>query len=212
MFEIEGTETEPVLYKVTGSWFDPNRASRLLFDVDSRPQLTFRFAEEGRYLLKVGGGGGPDSSYRLRIAPVEEKTPSRLTAGQWRERGFSRKIETDWLEQLRSRTISRPTDGVSDREDGEDRSATLTTVKEQEPNETREQALEISIPTVFEGAVERPGEIDTFRFKLAGEQALAFEIETPDVVPQRFSPRLAVLDAEGREVLTNIYKASLITP
>ena len=209
LFEMEGTGTEPVLYKVTGSWFDPNRASRLLFDVDSRPQLIFRFAEEGRYLLKVGGGGGPDSSYRLRIAPVEEKTPSRLAGPRWRERGFSRKIESDWLEQLRSRTLSRPTDGISGKKDeggSEDLSATLTIVKEQEPNETRGQALQVSIPTIIEGAIERPGEIDTFRFKLAGEQALAFEIETPDVVPQRFSPRLAVLDAEGREVLTNIYK------
>ena len=209
VFETGGTATEPVLYKVTGSWFDPNRASRVIFDVDSRPRLTFRFVEEGRYLLKVGGDGGLDSSYRLRIAPVEEKTPSRLAGIQWRERGFSRKIESDWLEQLRSRAISRPADGTSGREDNggkEDLSTTPSIVKEQEPNETRGQALEVSIPTVIEGAVDRPGEIDTFRFKLAREQALAFEIETPDVVPERFSPRLAVLDAKGREVLTNIYK------
>ena len=37
-------------------------------------------------------------------------------------------------------------------------------------------------------------------------QRLAFEIETPNATPPDFSPRLAVLDSEGHELLNNIYK------
>ena len=48
--------------------------------------------------------------------------------------------------------------------------------------------------------------MDYFKFKAKAGQALAFEIETPDIPPARFNPRLGVSEANGQEVFANIYK------
>ena len=62
------------------------------------------------------------------------------------------------------------------------------------------------MPTVLEGATERPGDVDIFKFKVEAGQGLAFEIETPEKGPPFFNPRLGVFDAGDQEFLTNVYK------
>src|SRR5262249_56637698 len=53
----------------------------------------------------------------------------------------------------------------------------LSSIAEHEPNDLMAQALEISIPVIVEGAIQRPGDIDSFKFKVKAGQRLAFEIE-----------------------------------
>ena len=223
IFEMSGAGKggKPELYELTGSWFQPDRVARLSFDMEHRPRHVYSFTRKGRYLVKVTGNGGADSSYRLRIAGADDGA-SYPNASSWHERLFTRKLEPERLQQLWARTLPAPSKGAApyassngstrkavgpEREDNPVSTASsLPILSEQEPNETSSQALDISIPAIVEGVIERAGDVDTFRFTLKGQQALAFEIETPQIAPLRFSPRLGVLDAEGKEILTNIYK------
>ena len=210
VFEHEGAGSS-TLYEGNGSWFDPNRVTRLDFVEtkfitqilqSSETRLSYRFTKKGHYLLKVGGATPPDSSYRLRIAPIQDATPrgstlrgvygGLLTRRQWQEQNFVRKIGPEWLRLLQSRGAATST-------------STLTTVREQEQQEGETQALPAVLPTLIEGSIERPGDVDRFRFRVKAGQRLAFEIETPAEGPPLFNPRLEVLDGDGREVFNNIY-------
>ena len=77
---------------------------------------------------------------------------------------------------------------------------------ETEPNDMTDGALPIFVPTVIEGAIGRPGDVDIFRFQAEAGQRLAFEIETPDRKPPQFNPRISVVDSQDRELFTNIYR------
>ncbi len=210
VFEFEGTG-QATLYEVTGSWFDPNRVVRLDFVENLLPryheisdsQLTYPFRKDGRYVVKVTGASEPDPFYRLRIVPLEAAT-LRLASSRWHERSFSRKVDREWLLRVGSRSLTAPHDGAGTREDGGDATATPAITRETEPNEV--QAPAIGVPAIIEGAIERPGDVDSFRFKVTKGQRVAFEIETPATPYPYFNPRLQVLDQEGQEVLTNVYK------
>ncbi len=82
----------------------------------------------------------------------------------------------------------------------------VDSLPEQEPNDVRKNVASISIPAVVEGTIDRPGDIDHFRFEVLSGQSLAFEIETPRLAPPQFNPWLKVLDSQGREVFDNVYK------
>jgi hypothetical protein len=77
---------------------------------------------------------------------------------------------------------------------------------EREPNSSVNEALEISVPSIAEGSIERPGDIDIFRFQVEPGQRLAFEIETPETKPPHFHPRMGVVDRENRELFTNVHR------
>ena len=180
------------------------------------------------------GTGGPDYVYQLRVAPAPDLRAGPPAGPfvykeipvprQWRERTFTRKIEDDRLKQLWARTVgvahqeaAAETGRVTAEEaEGsslekpiakqEARATAFTTLVEIEPNDERSQARKISVPGLAEGTIDRPGDSDFFEFAAKPDQALAFEIETPDARPVRFNPRLEILDAGGREALTNLYK------
>ena len=82
----------------------------------------------------------------------------------------------------------------------------VDSLPEQEPNDSRKNVVPISIPVVVEGAIDRPGDVDHFKFEVVSGQSLAFEIETPRLSPPQFNPWLKVLDSEGHEVFNNVYK------
>ena len=235
-------DPELTLYELTGSWFDPRRATRLAFNdeptspfVSNAPKLTYRFSKAGRYLVRVSSfmwKGSPDYSYQLRITPSEtpvadersgEGGDSSPAASGWRERAFKRVLEADRLEQLWSRTVpgrapepaSTPggsaageaSGGVqAERDDLSVDSTVPAIVIAEEPNDDFSQALAVTVPTVLEGAIERPGDVDIFKFNVEAGQGLAFEIETPVTSLPSFNPRLGVFDAGDQEFLTNIYK------
>ena len=178
------------------------------------------------YQLRVVDARRSDSS------PAEEVTlqvAAHPGPPDWRERDFHRELAPERLTMLRSRTVSVPVDddasgkgdstgssgsAVSDSTQIEalDLSAftgVLPSVREREDNEPPEQALEITLPIIVEGVIGRPGDIDHYKFKVQSGQKLAFEIETPDSRPPDFNPRLAVLDATGKELFSNISTAKV---
>ena len=180
------------------------------------------------------GTGSPDYVYQLRVAPAPDWRAAPPAGPfvykeipvprQWRERTFTRKIEADRLKQLWARTVeARHQEAATEagRITGEKvegpslekpaakqeaRATTFPTLVETEPNDEPGQARKISVPGLAEGTISRPGDADFFEFEAKPDQALAFEIETPEARPVRFNPRLEILDTAGREVLTNLYK------
>src|SRR5439155_4328555 len=84
--------------------------------------------------------------------------------------------------------------------------ASITPLKETEPDDNLSQAVTVPIPALVSGTIGHPGDVDTFRLKAAKGQRVAFEIETPDIAPPRFNPQISILDAEGREIVNNIRK------
>ena len=73
-------------------------------------------------------------------------------------------------------------------------------------NDTSEQALELTVPFLLEGSIERPGDLDLFKFWVKEKNRLAFELETPQTSPPYFNPHVSVLDKFGKEVFTNYFK------
>ncbi len=231
-FEIalaEGFEPRLILYQPTGSWLDQNRPTRLLFDdqlstdiIPIEPRMTYTVPQKGRYALGVSslfGKGSPDASYLLRLSlgePMASRRDLRGEPASWRERTFTRVLESNWIATLRSRTAetakySSPTD----RADSEDAAEEATkaslamiprSIPESEPNDSVEQARQISVPTIIEGRIGRPADIDNFRFQVEAGQKLAFEVETPAARPPHFNPRFGIVDAQDRELFSNVHR------
>ena len=193
-----------------GSWFDAERRVKLgtantatlhKFISAYKPRLIHRFAKGGGYTLEVRGE--PGASYQLQIgAPadfpplVRPHGPDKLAGDRWQERGFSRRLEPDRLGRLRARSGGsvrqaslavmekqlRDLMGLSSEEKASGLAAArpAAIVREQEPNDDARQALPVSIPSIVEGAIAFPGDVDQFRFELKEGRDLAFEIETPE--------------------------------
>ena len=236
VFELTGSVKQLGLYEARGSWFDPKRAVRLAVREREKPRLRYRFQNGGHYLLQVQsffGDGGRDMTYQLRIAPPDLRaaSPSGEEMGRLGgprdlvERTFTRRLEPDRLQLLWSRSIQKPASQPTPRpgqaaSGGGDRvaqaeeqsinfslaTAVATVIQEKEPNESPGEALEMVIPTIIEGTVGRPGDVDCFRFQVEQGDQLAFEVETPQAAPSLFNPRLGVSDEDGNEFLTNIHK------
>ena len=236
LFEVTGSVGQLELYQAAGSWFDAERAIRLAINERAKPRLSYRFQEESQYLLQVKsllGNGGPDTVYQLRVASASRAATAQAgketgwpaKSGQLVERTFTRKLEPNRLQVLGSRTVQKPVrpamtrsgvaaGGGGDRvtqaqERSMDRSAApvvAAVIEEREPNETSGQALEIAVPTIIEGVIDRPGDVDCFQFQVQQGDQLAFEVETPQSGPPLFNPRLGIRDEDGNEFLTNIYK------
>ena len=196
--------------------------------VGARTQITLRhrFREAGRYFVEVGSLGGnsaPKYVYQLRGVAAAQPPLSETGQPNWKERSFTRKLEAERLETLWSRTVKIPEKRIEEKRGGPSglerrpgtdadrtdadlslRHAGLQILPEQEPNARLSESMEIPVPSIAEGIVERPGDVDTFKFRVDSGQKLAFEIETPAQLPPYFNPILKILDSKGREYLTNL--------
>ncbi len=216
------------LHRAQGSWFDPDRPLRLAYSPDA--DLSHRCQRSGLYLIEVGsalGIGNPNVSYQLSVSASQEPVsfpkiqtilpPTPLARIQ---QPLQRPLRLDRLQRLLARTVS-PTDtapspgkGGRDPSPGGSVASTLTerpaldcqTLAESEPNERAGQAPQVALPILLEGAIERAGDLDLFRFRVEPQTALAFELETPEAAPPEFNPHLSVLDENGEEILTNYFK------
>lgn len=218
------------------SWFDDERRVKLgtantaVFHKNIsayQPRLTHRFAKGGWYTLEVQGE--PGASYQLQIGAPADFPPlvraqglDKLAANRWQERGFYRRLEPDRLAALQARsggsarqaTLAvlekqlRDLMGLSggERPDGLAEPRTAAIVREQEPNDAGKQALPVVVPSIIEGAIDSPADVDHFRFELEDGRDLALEIETPERHSPYFNPRIEVFDQAGRELVDNIYK------
>ena len=228
-----GFDPHLALYEPTGSWFNARQVTRLAFNderksrqSDPSPRLTYLFSRDGRYLVKVGSflaKGGPDAVYHLRIAA--QSNPEKAVSArrsEWQEHAFTRTLNPNRLQDLWSRTVRAvppektesqpqvlPARGPSvalNEEDPEpiDPGVMTASIKEEEPNDAADHAQSVSSPVVITGAIDRVGDIDSFKFDVRAEEKLAFEIETPQSEPPRFNPRLELLDPTDHRLWTKI--------
>ncbi len=224
------------LTRPDGSWFDVERRVKLgaantavfhKFISAYKPRLIHRFAKGGWYTLEVTGE--PGASYQLQIGAPADFPPlvraqgaDKLAANRWQERGFSRRLEADRLARLQARSggsARQASLAVMEKQlrdlmglSGEEKPSGLAAarpaavVRELEPNDDAPRALPVAIPSIIEGSIGFPADVDHFRFELKEARDLAFEIETPERHFPYFNPRIEVFDQAGRELVNNIYK------
>jgi hypothetical protein len=217
------------LYEAGSSFFDAHRPSRLAASYApltmksaDEPRIAYHFAKSGRYLLEVAGN---QVSYQLRIGPSVSAIAKKDAA--WAERSFVRKIESGRIDSLWMRAVRAPAADASVMQSGAGGAAVvekvavaaslprgldaaagalLPIVEETQPNDTPAQAKPAPIPSIIEGAIDLPGDRDYYKFTVKSGERLAFEIETPQTRPPQFNPLLTIYDADGKTVLTNVYK------
>ncbi|MSO22718.1 MAG: hypothetical protein EXQ58_05570 [Acidobacteria bacterium] len=224
---------ELALYHAAGSWFDPHRPTRALFEEERSSDLMplapggiYRFSEGGQYFLQVSGlfgQGCADCIYQvrafsraLRAESISQTEPVR---SEWIERSFERRLTGSWTKDLEARSVKRPETSGTGVTSGPasfvrvvanpeptrlNPSSQPLAVVEHEPNDRPSQSESISIPGVIEGTIERPGDLDSFKIKVEAGQKLAFEVETLDAKAPYFNPRIGVIDSQDRELFSNV--------
>ncbi len=232
LFEVApafGLDPVLSLHDREGSWFDPERP--VVLDSNDDPgRFTWRFEEAGRYLVSVKpflGVYEPDFAYQLRIVPTDaaQKPGSTLVSPKIVNDGrFGRDVGPERIKGIKTRSrfavVPAPVSvavnvstsaAETPPEMGGATQDSVTTgpiviVHETEPNDARDQAVMLSYPGIVEGAIEQPGDVDHFKFSLAGPAQAAFEIQALDAQPNRFTPWIAVFDAMGEEVADNLFQ------
>jgi hypothetical protein len=131
--------------------------------------------------------------YQLRISAGAGTTPSLRTLPKpgWQEHTFTRRVSADWLKQLRERGALAPS---------ADNLETFHAVEG-----TVKPLPAMKVPGIVEGVISRPGETQRITFHMKDAQDLVLEVETADATIPLFNPVVRVLDATGREVVTNVY-------
>ncbi|MDB5293048.1 MAG: hypothetical protein JWL69_4289, partial [Phycisphaerales bacterium] len=76
-------------------------------------------------------------------------------------------------------------------------------IAEKEPNNTPEQAQEVSLPATLVGKIEGGGDVDCFRFTAAKDQKFVFDVHAARSSSQ-LDAALSILDAKGHELPTKI--------
>ena len=224
---------EVAMYHQAGSWFDPHRPTRALFEEErssdlmpANPGGTYKFSEDGQYFLQVTGlfgQGCADCTYQVRVFPtatwVESISQTQPVRTEWLERSLERRLTEGWINQLEVRAVKGPEAPARELASGQPSfvrvvaspeppeikvSSHPVPVAEHEPNDRPPQSERISIPAVIEGTIQRPGDLDSFQFKVEAGQKLAFEVETSDARPPYFNPRIGVIDSQDRELFSNV--------
>ncbi len=200
---VPGFDPSVRLYERSGSWFDPERLNELASNdeplyfpgLSTAARLVHRFERGGQYCVKVqgfSGQGGPDSVYRLRIAPEITPPPSLRpdSPANWEERQFTRVLSEDRLQELRKRG-GLPLEGAA--------IEVYRAARENAPPPV------MTAPGMVEGRIEQPAETHHIRLKVDRPQDLAIEIETPQATMPRFNPVVRLMEPGGREIATNVY-------
>jgi len=224
---------ELALYHAAGSWFDPHRPTRVLFEEErssdlmpANPGGTYRFSEDGQYFLQISGlfgQGCADCTYEVRafssVAGAESTSQTLPVSSEWWERSLARHLSEGWTKELEAHSVKGPEAPAKELPSGQasfvrvvaspeppqvKTSSHPVAVLEHEPNDRASQSESISIPAVIEGTIERPGDLDSFKFKAEAGQKVAFEVETSDARPPYFNPRIGVIDSQDRELFSNV--------
>jgi hypothetical protein len=167
----------------------------------------------------------------LRIVPAAQKgfamSGPKLAhelEGRWQERSFARELRLDRLKALRSRAVevanvkpgtpdeskaisaasAAPIEAPPMPENRRDAPATeLVLTAERESNS--DEAAAITLPSLIDGKIDSPGDVDRFKFHVEDGARLVFEIETPRKPAPLFTPRIGLFDENGHEVLSNVF-------
>ena len=179
------------------------------------------------------GSGDPNHGYQLRIVRRQSPVPlwvlgklAHPDPGDWLERdsatlrqlgSFQRPLESNRLALLQLRSGTKPANGEipasAKPAPAEGNPSTLPPphplqldpAPEVEPNDSVARPGTVKIPGLIKGRIQKPGDVDLFRFQAKAGQQLAFELETPRVSPPHFNPWLKLLDEGGNELVSNIY-------
>ena len=180
------------------------------------------------------GAGNPNHGYQLRIFRRQSDAPQWVLGklahpdpSDWMERdsatlrqlgSFRRPLQPNRLDLLQSRSGMIPENSASsvpvERSYGEGASAShpisphdslLDVEAEVEPNNTLNHPSIVKIPSLIEGRVQKPGDVDIFHFQATAGQRVAFELETPKISLPQFNPWLKLFDDKGNELVSNIY-------
>lgn len=216
------------LFARTGSWLNPGRLTRLAYNDEpihfpgysSDPRMKYRFQEAGRYILRVGtflGPGSADHIYQIRVAPVTgdvhrephrtRHRPSQIDSPLWEERSFTRELGPDRMQALWSRSVKTAlTDSESEEsaepsEEGAHLEGPIPVTKV----DSAEDAVQVTLPALIEGSIERAGDIDRVQFEAKRGDKVVLEIDTADATVPDFNPFLKVVDENHVEVFTNIH-------
>ncbi len=216
--DFAGGEMLLFLYKLAPTWVDPHRLGRLAFSDDPivlqsgkitgrdrpvRARLKHRFKRSGRYLIAVKAfddRGGPGFVYQLRIALPELQEMAgdnrawplaHPVSDRWIERSFDRPLSPRHLQELSQRTeLVEP--------------VSTSRVAADSPD-SREGIPLVELPAIVEGAIDRPGKTDHFRFRAEAGRVLVFEVETPRQGVPRFHPWVRILDRQQEVVFSSIF-------
>lgn len=179
------------------------------------------------------GGGNPYHDYQLRIVRRQSPEPHWVLGslahpdpGNWLERdsttlrqmgSFQQPLEYNRVALLKHRSVTVPSNGtpslLAESVPDEGNSLNISPVhsdpidptSELEPNNFLSRPGTVKIPGLIEGRIQKPGDVDFYRFQAKVGQKLAFEIETPGLSPPHFNPWLKLLDGNGNELVSNIY-------
>jgi hypothetical protein len=147
---------EVALYRAGGSWFDPHRPTRLLFEEERTSDLmrvqaqgTYKFPQDGEYFLEVSGlfgQGCPDCSYQVLISPPK-KAPALLAEDQskansgWIERSLGRRLQQNWIEEVEARSVKTAQPAAAEKE------ASASQASGAGPNSAAESKQASKVPT-----------------------------------------------------------------
>src|SRR5207249_2324783 len=108
-------------FRAGGSWFDPHRPTRVLFEEEGSDLMhqdaggTYRFSVDGQYYLQISGlfgQGCPDCVYQVQVLSREGASGwiarSEPTFSEWSERSFSRSLADNWMAHLEGRSVKAP--------------------------------------------------------------------------------------------------------
>lgn len=220
-------DPELTLYELTGSWLNAKQTKRLAyndepisFHISNQPRLSYRFNKRGQFLVTVGsflGKGSSHYTYQLHITPQNPldikqengKYDRDKNISFWKERTFKRILTTDRLKNLWTRTArsnGQVNRASAPNSNGSSLNSSPVLVRAVEQYEREIQPLKLTLPSIVEGVISYPGDVDQYEFHAQRGQQLAFEIETPNMVPPNFNPHFIVKNLEGKEIFSNLYK------
>ena len=191
----KGFRPQVTLFDPTGSWFDPQKFTRMNFHTEVLEGATpitsgmfQRFEKAGTYVVEVVSErfkGAPDYAYSLRVVDAARRYRRYGAEPRSTERVFARRLSPDREAHLWTRAVAPELQSEA--------SEAIKVVAEQEPNNTAGEAMRITAPMLIEGAISQPGDVDRFTFSLDGDHRLAFEIETTGAQPPHFYPRIEII-------------------
>ncbi len=213
-----GSNLDPALtlFDRTGSWFRPDRLTELAFNDEdiSYPGLpvnatiTHKFPRQGRYFVRVSGflgQSGPDYTYQLSIrrvsrdqAEVDLMRPAHMPPPSadppWEERSWKRELKPDRLKILSSRG-------------GESTAVPEVPVirLDAQGHKAGSDPVSVTLPSLIEGTIEHPADIDRVKFKVKAGDRVALEVETLRKTLPQFNPYLRIVSSGGDEAFGNVH-------
>lgn len=212
---------------VSGSNVPNSARSRLSYQFDRKGRYLVA-------VTAFNGQGGPEYTYQLRVASADtvaadgrERWPMAHSSSwqRWLEREFTRKIgpkrlETLWTRTARGSAIEESPSLYGTGSAPERKTRGQEVARSQIPvpatavgiplvrlsAHPKEPPIVVPIPSLLEGVIENPRDVEGVRLKVKDGQSLAFEIETPEARPPVFNPWMRVFDSSGQELFSNIYK------